>query len=100
MTPREFHNIVRRELARLYPGYQPEDYERLAAKCAESFAAWARGHMIGAKKARNVRLTDVPQPRPAYLVKVLFDSMGVVKESLVRWTDTRRSEPPKPEATP
>lgn len=89
MTSEQFYNAVLSGIKRLYPGYTPLDYARLAGKARATFEEWARANYTGAREAHDVKVINVPAEPPKYVTRVSFQAMGQHKEADLEWTDSR-----------
>lgn len=98
MNSEQFYNAVLSGIKRLYPGYTPEDYARLAGKAKATFEDWAKANYTGARKAHDVKVVNVPKTPPQRCTRVSFQTMGKVKEADLEWTDTHAAATPKAEA--
>lgn len=98
MTSEQFYNAVLSGIKRLYPGYTPEDYARLAGKAKATFEDWAKSNYTGARKAHDVKVVNVPRTAPKRCTRVSFQTMGKVKDADLEWTDTHTQGAPAQEA--
>lgn len=100
MTGEQFYNFVLAGLKRLYPGYTPEDYAKLAGKARLTFDEWARANYTAARKAHDVEVVNVPRKPPQRVTRVRFQAMGRVKEADLEWTDSHAAPAAEPKAQP
>ena len=98
MTGEQFEKTVRPLIAALYPGYASKDYALMASKCRAVFEEWARASYTGARKARNVKVANVPNKPPHYVMRLSFETMGRVKVTDLGWDDTRAKAAPAAES--
>ena len=93
MTSEQFYNAVLSGIKKLYPGYTPLDYARLAGKARLTFEDWAKANYTGARKAHDVKVVNVPKTPPQRCTRVSFQTMGKLKDADLEWTDTHAQTP-------